>query len=113
MTGPTITTPDDLDLIEAAGRAAGYETRRHEVRGLEAVHVREPGGSEWRYFNPLGDDAEAFRLSVRLELDIRQERDKGRVSVWCGFLGTGFIPYDGDPLASTRRGIVLAAGEAA
>lgn len=57
-------TQQDLDLIEVAARAAGYEVRRYRVRELEVVHVREPGG-EWRYFNPMEDDAEAFRLMVR------------------------------------------------
>ncbi|AOY90541.1 hypothetical protein BKK79_00890 [Cupriavidus sp. USMAA2-4] len=56
--------PEDLDLIEAAGRAAGYEVRRYRVRELEVIHVREQGGT-WRHFNPLADDGEAFRLAVR------------------------------------------------
>lgn len=60
-------TTEDLDLIEAAARAAGYEVRRYRVRELEVAHVREPGGV-WRYFNPLKHDADAFALAADMDL---------------------------------------------
>lgn len=66
------------------------------------------GRNAW---NPLTDDGDALRLAVKLQIDVKQYRD--HVVAWFdgGYIGTGRIPYDGDPCAATRRAIVLAASQ--
>jgi len=65
MTAPVIPSESDLALTEQAAHAAGFEVRRYHARDLEVIHVREPG-SNWRHYDPLNDDGEAFRLMVIL-----------------------------------------------
>ncbi len=87
----------DLELIEAAAQAAGYETQRYRVRELEVVYVREDGG-EWEYFDPLQDDAHAFRLMVRMAR---------RVASNGGHFSCAFAEVDGDR-AKVRRSLATA-----
>jgi len=62
-------------------------------------------------WNPFIDDGDAFRLAVKLQVDVKQYGD--HVVAWFdgGYIGTGRIPYEGDPCAATRRAIVRAAAE--
>ena len=66
-------------------------------------------GAITSYWNPLKDDGEALRLAVRLQIDIKQYGEFAVAWFDGGFIGTGRVPYNGDPNAATRRAIVLAA----
>jgi len=94
----------DLEMIESAARAAGYEVRRYRVRELEVVHVREPGG-EWRYFDPLKHDADAFALAADLDLF-------SRPGYW-HYLALVRLMGGVDKRANVRRAVVSAAAERA
>ena len=87
----------DRKLLEAAAKAAGIE------------HVT-PMMIEWGQWNPLTDDGDAFRLAVRLGLEIGSS-----------YLNPIYVNGDNwsvsepiknsDPYAATRRAIVRAAAE--
>lgn len=55
----------DRELLELAAKAAGI--KGEFVRNKAYVHQGMPTGFEW---NPLTDDGDAFRLAVKLRLDI-------------------------------------------
>jgi len=57
----------DLELIERAARRAGFDVRRFHARDLEVVQVRERGG-QWRFYDPLHDDGDCFRLMVACDV---------------------------------------------
>jgi hypothetical protein len=83
----------DRELLELAAKAAGEWSR---LEPLEHLLDR---------WNPLTDDGDAFRLAVKLELNVLP-----------GIARTpdGDIHFDkdmDDPYAATRRAIVLAAAE--
>jgi hypothetical protein len=103
----------DRELLEAAAKAAGF------VMTWEGDNPPYPRARQGRYnpsWNPLEDDADAFRLAVKLELRVappwhtggyqRARADHiptGKQGAW-----TEDIP---DPYAATRRAIVRAAAE--
>ena len=95
----------DRELLECAAKAAGI-----------VLHWHEPTKSAWvdgpQTWNPLTDDGDAFRLAVTLELSIIPDRTSKSMKV---FSGTAPIWAEesrkDDPLAATRRAIVLAAAE--
>lgn len=99
----------DLELLEAAARAAGL---RWSIADL--VFYDDSDGSFVKQWNPLTDDGDALRLAVRL--NIWPVRAHGREAV---FVQRGAAYWDeiaeceivGDPYAATRRAIVLAAAE--
>ena len=117
----------ERELLEAAAKAAGYTDAKYkdmegwgEVRyGLsEAVwseKLYEEDGSG--YWNPLADNDQAFRLAVRLKLE---------VAIWADGSGASAAPdgsgrkgpkwhfedehnHNGDLAAATRLAIVRAA----
>lgn len=98
---------NDKELLELAAKAA-----RVEYIG-EGYARKDIGGGHYENYpwNPLNDDADAFRLAVTLRMDIRQYDDA--VVVWSdrGFIGTGRIPHGNDPCAATCRAIVIAAAQ--
>ena len=83
----------DRELLEAAAKAAG-------------------GGFVIGYWNPLTDDGDALRLTVKLGLAVSVEYQFGSTSVLWG-PPTGHVREDhgNDPYAATRRAIVRAAAE--
>lgn len=96
----------DRELLELAAKAAGYKIAWEG--GCETGWMA--GGTWW---NPLSDDGDAFRLALRLPLDIcRTNAEYAAVCVWVDHRGY-FIeePHNGDPCAATRRAIVRAAAE--
>lgn len=101
----------DRELLEAAAKAAGYD---HLV-WTEGASPIIPGAfrppNSKCYWNPLTDDGDAFRLAVKLRIDVQQY--EGYVVAWFdgGYIGTGRVPYEADPYAATRRAIVMAAAE--
>lgn len=109
---------DDRELLGSAANAMqnlrNPSFANYEVVGGEPGVCLELGsrrGAITSYWNPLRDSGSALRLSVDLQIDVKHYGD--HVVAWYegGFIGTGRIPYDGDPCAATRRAIVRAAAE--
>ncbi len=98
----------DKELLELAAKAAGieYDFCRPELGGCQ---IRKPFVSG--FWNPLTDDGDALRLAVKLKIDVKHYDD--HVVGWFdgGYIGTGRIPYEGNPCAATRRAITRAAAE--
>ena len=105
----------DKKLLELAAKAAGiefeYDSPTHcgyysEWRGLP----------QWNYWNPLIGDDDAFRLAVKLNMDVVFDFD--RVMAVYGN-GDGIciteyfyeLPTPTDRYAATRKAIVRAAAE--
>jgi hypothetical protein len=88
----------DRELLELAAKAAGLE-------------VVTPTMLTYGQWNPLTDDGDAFRLAVKLKIDVKHYDDY--VVGWFdgGYIGTGKIMYEGEPYAATRRAITRAAAE--
>lgn len=103
----------DQELLELAAKAAGIE---HDGTVEEGACILNEDRSWRRFWNPLTDDGDAFRLSVKLGLNIVQQHTFAgpeRVAAASGFCADDMrltsTDYEGDPLAATRRAIVLAA----
>lgn len=102
---------EDRELLELAARAMGYEIE-HFRGAAEKLSVVPPGIINFVYWNPLADDADAFRLAVKLGLSLEigepgfGDVQAGKRDNWaCEWL-------NGDnPCAATRRAIVRAAAE--
>lgn len=105
----------DRELLELAAKAAGYPNAKFQnMEGWGETRYGLTCGmwddSMDDYWNPLESSADAIKLSIDLRIDIKHYGD--HVICWSGdFFGTGKVPYGDDPLAATRRAIVLAAVE--
>lgn len=98
----------DLNLIEAAARAAGYEVRRYSVRELEVVHVKV--GDAWALFDPIRFDGDAFRLAIACNLTISTGASRALATAFPGGGALTLLEEVGDdPVAATRRAITHAA----
>lgn len=107
-------TMDDRELLELAAKAAGYGYGEFVKGGI--VFATED--SLW---NPLTDDADAFRLAVQLELEVSfigDDTDGRDSECSVGYPESAerpckikyvFEPHNGDIFAATRRAIVRAA----
>ncbi|AGW94616.1 hypothetical protein N234_31710 [Ralstonia pickettii DTP0602] len=104
MSGPTVFTAMDLELIERAARRAGFEVRRFRARDLEVVQVLEPGG-QWRFYDPLHDDADCFRLMVACDVPPLS----GMTGLVCAGCASEKIAAHPTRLAAVRRAVVRAA----
>jgi len=116
----------DRKLLELAAKAAGYVV-------LASLAGHADGTTHWwkgaawglqiegidGIWNPLVDDGDAFRLSVKLGLLICQSAYKPGENAW-GFVSTAWYgqqveleseKFTDDPYAATRRAIVRAAAE--
>jgi len=124
----------DRELLELAAKAAGYKKiEYHNLKGsmLDFRYGRDEAiWNDEEYWNPLVDDAEAFQLAVKLQLDVcpyvyfnercqlpavsklRKTADgswlEEKVSVFPEY-SESFVEHD--PYAATRRAIVKAAAE--
>jgi hypothetical protein len=97
----------DKELLELAAKAAGIEYVIHNE--LFLVDVDEMGHTVW---NPLKDDCDAFRLAVRLKIDIGFDSSGKLTSSYCDVMNDRLIElHNDDPYAATRRAIVRAAAE--
>lgn len=106
----------DRELLELAAKAAGKY-------GLRYVDNEPIQGSyrtglwcdfEDQCWNPLTDNGDAFRLAVKLKMDIRPSEEIQAINIWSYFLDRWigeFYDGDNDPYAATRRAIVRAAAE--
>lgn len=99
----------DRELLKLAARAAGIELGKDspwrtfsDASGFDWLNM--DGSRVEKNWNPLNDDGDAFRLAVKLRMEI-------------GFEGDNVVFADGnfseflseDPAAATRRAIVHAA----
>jgi hypothetical protein len=97
---------NDRELLEKAARAAGY-TGFGYSNNFGDYSLGEPYSRTEARWNPLTNDADAFRLMVDLKLEVAvHETISGVIN---GNLIGGSVHHDGDPRAATRRAIVLAA----
>lgn len=92
--GSTTAMTSDRELLELAAKGAGYT--------LLVATALPPGiaTAEVGYWNPLHDDGDAFRLAVKLNMQVPPHTD------W-------FSRPIGDPCEYTRRAIVRFAAEIA
>jgi hypothetical protein len=101
----------DKELLELAAKAADID----HPAGEHSIHNdgRLWDCNEFRWWNPLVDDADAFRLAVKLEMDI--EITIGQLNhkwVWV-YVGRHALTEScgNDPYTATRRAIVRAAAQ--
>lgn len=94
----------DIELLTLAAKAIG-----EQVIGVDSVGVLLYGIQH--AWNPLDDDGDALRLAVKLEmvLDLAQY-DDGTLSR-AGLHNIYSFHDKTDPLAATRRAIVMTAAE--
>lgn len=112
-------TDNDRELLELAAKAAGYNVKgwiNDKLVGWDAIT-----GNEFTGWNPLESDGDAFRLAVRLSIDItfwdgfkqvccRRHSDRDNFEMH-GLVGYG-NGTDKEPTAeNVRRAIVTAAAE--
>jgi hypothetical protein len=98
----------DRELLELAARAAGYEIEeRHFGAGRYALRLStDPNWVEW---NPLTDDGDAFRLAVKLGIDIAWGSNSVFAAVAVKNMEGAAAEFLDDPYAATRRAVVRAA----
>jgi hypothetical protein len=109
-------TKSDRELLELAAKAAGIE--HDEYSGCVSVdyydsHDGQPGlklsDGVW---NPLIDDGDAFRLAVKLRMDVRVGTQNHTATVgWGASIGLVEEVFDSDEYAATRRAVTRAAAE--
>lgn len=94
-------TTQDKELLERAARAAGIELLWSSEPGW-APKLKSERMQSW---DPLSDDGDAFRLAVKLEIQVIHHHHG------VGWVDAGFFKelIGGDPYAATRRAIVRAA----
>lgn len=107
----------DRDLLKLAAKAAGIVPAEFQGHGVGWYDASRGVICEW---NPLTDDGDALRLSVKLGLFISNEQESsGSVTVAWGCDAGGehlgaveeLAPEGGDDYAAARRAIVRAAAE--
>lgn len=105
----------DKELLEAAAKAA-------DVVGIDGVFPIGTPDGQWRPWNPLQNDEDAFRLAVRLRLNISHADPAAVKAGWSAIQAVPFT-LDGmgpwhwkewlrdhqDVAAATRMAIVNAA----
>jgi len=100
----------DIELLQAAAKAAGLECEWHPGCG-DALHLTAPDATAI-YWNPLRNDSDAFRLANTLRLSIYHAElaviAKHKQYSW-EWMGEGVNEDHGDRDAATRRVIVRAA----
>jgi hypothetical protein len=100
----------DKELLESAAKVAGvvgeYRTEHMCFNGdwldVTAIHGDEG------FWNPLGDDGDAFRLAVALDMEINIESGFGYTRA-----DDCYEDHGSDAAAATRRAVVRAAASLA
>ena len=117
---------NDRELLEAAAKAAGMETRWDQQRGSTHgfIRARVPGGGDaFPVWSPLTDDGDALRLAVSLGLSVEpypyymqpkhsvivKQRRHGDMMRESNPTECVELHRDSDPMGATRRAIVRAA----
>ena len=103
----------DKELIEMAAKAAGYDEITFTPDRDCGVWSRN-GNVKRIFWNPLTDDADAFRLANKVQLTVYHAElavvIKHKQYSW-DWLGEGVNEDTGDRDASTRRAITRAAAQ--
>lgn len=108
---------EDRELLELAAKAAGFVLADEVDSYIRSGGLWVVGlGGRDTVWGPLGNDSDALRLMVKLEMQVDQQPHMQRaVAMWntSAFGGTRFVCEDfcSDRLAATRRAIVRAAAE--
>jgi hypothetical protein len=106
----------DRELLELAAKAMGMKDTKWT--GAHIVYMLDPSkpettGSIGRGWNPLTDDGDAFRLAVKLCMQVECSKGYQHASVY-GHDFTISEQHNGNaPEAATRRAIVRAAAKIA
>lgn len=103
----------DKELLELAAKAAGMGRFSEGVLTGVGLYKTDSGWVEW---SPLTDDGDAFRLAVKLGLDVEMHGCNSAHPYACAYdcdrnIAEEVQPDDGEPYAATRRAIVRAAAE--
>ena len=105
----------DRELMEAAAKAAGMESKWDQLRGATsgALRARMPGsGDAFPYWNPLKDDGDALRLAVKLRLQVTPgtyNQEEATAYKSAAAEAHEIVCFQQDLGAATRRAIVRAA----
>lgn len=107
----------DRELLELAAKAM-QSTGHPDFANFEVLEdgsavCLELGckrGAVTSYWKPLANDQDAFRAAIHLRIDTKHYNNHV-VCFWNDFFGTGILLYGDDPVAATRRAIVMAAAE--
>ena len=99
----------DRELLELAAKAAGYQYIKpiEDYDGSLGLEVGSTNPMRTYTWNPLKDDSDAFRLAIRLKMEV--DFDDVRVAVRTRQEIKVLEDAGGDLYAATRRAIVLAA----
>lgn len=92
----------DKELIELAAKSAGITGTWHR-----SGYVAYSGWSS-SIFDPLNDDGDALRLTVKLGIEFYMEGYESSECVWANEI---FEWTDGDAMKATRRAITSAAAQ--
>ena len=99
----------DKELLELASKATGLQ---FAINGDDLPGYVCASDGDWRngwcYWNPLLQDADAFRLAVKLGIDVYLRPAFGHVTASL-HVAAALEEYGADPYAATRRAIVRAA----
>lgn len=100
------------ELLEKAAKAAGLIVKKNtEVVDADdrfiGIKVRNTERDKYRLWNPLTDDGDAFRLAVKLWIEVSFEPNC--VQVYPPRSLPVDVPRGSDPYAATRLAIVRAA----
>lgn len=105
----------DIELMELAAKAAGYEVELNDNAGYQRLLIKShgrQGGVYKKEWDPLDNDADAMRLAVRLKLDMTFGPDPA-VEVTNGKTEDDLVyrweDTAADIYAATRRAIVKTA----
>lgn len=102
---------NDRELLEAAAKAAGLQTRADDYGKLRA----SPDGHWWPVWNPLESDGDALRLAAKLGMEISVAFAQVYACRFGAIEGSeinephGESHSNADVFAATRRAIVRAA----
>ena len=110
----------DKELLQLAAKAARKDLTGYEwfdtpfYTGFQRRNIDPESGMEeqTQEYNPLADDAQAFRMAVDLDMDVcLSPKDKDVTAfVYCnGEVASKAENYAADKHAATRRAIVRAA----
>lgn len=100
------------ELLELAARAAGYTVDYNKVSGRFSIqHIPGIVRDVWRRWDPIGDDGDALRLAVKLDIHISLYGPDTGMNTWVidGDAETFDSDYGEDPCAAVRLLIVRAA----
>lgn len=110
-------TDVDIELLKLAAKAVGVNydeaasvphPKSGAFFGLWLTFDDEPSEHARRYWNPLTNDGDALRLTVRLRLELSWWKT-GVSAESPDHVPVGIQPFNDNPAAATRRAIVRAA----